>query len=128
MISSKERFLYILKIVILISILLWFLFGKNEAYISEYQYQIDALNTKIDSLHNINDDLTYKIDTLNTQISTLDNEINNQDNLIKKLKIKTNEKVRAVDNFNNDELYQFFAERYRQHFDSIEKTSSKISN
>ena len=128
MISSRERFLYILKIVILISIILWFLYGKNEPYISEYQNQINALNTKIDSLHNINDDLGSKIDTLNNQITSLDSEINNQDNLIKKLKVKTNEKVRAVDNFNNDELYQFFTERYRQHFDSIRKAGSQTSN
>jgi cell division protein FtsL len=128
MISSRERFIYILKIVILISIILWFLFGKNETYVSEYQNQINALNSKIDSLHSINDNLGSKIDTLNNQITSLDSEINNQDNLIKKLKIKTNEKVRAVDNFNDDELYQFFAERYRQHFDSIRKAGSEVSN
>ena len=111
--SSKERIFYILKIFILISIIIWFLFNSNDDYVDNYQSQINALNSKIDSLHSINDNLTYKIDTLNDQISSLDSEIDNQDNLIKNLRIKSNEKVRAVDNFNNDEIYQFFAERYR---------------
>tara|TARA_Y100000114_G_scaffold153685_1_gene174125 strand:+ start:210 stop:596 length:387 start_codon:yes stop_codon:yes gene_type:complete len=128
MISSKERFFYILKIVVLISILVWLLFVREEDYVDEYQFQIDALNTKIDSLHNINDDLVYKIDTLNNKILTLDNEITNADNLIKTLRIKTNEKVKAVDNFNDDELYQFFAERYFYAIDSIRKADSKTGN
>tara|TARA_Y100001973_G_scaffold102629_1_gene168090 strand:- start:453 stop:836 length:384 start_codon:yes stop_codon:yes gene_type:complete len=126
--SSKERIFYILKIFILISIIIWFLFNSNDDYVDNYQSQINALNSKIDSLHSINDNLTYKIDTLNDQISSLDSEIDNQDNLIKNLRIKSNEKVRAVDNFNNDELYQFFAERYRQHLDSIGKANSQTSN
>ena len=126
--SSKERIFYILKIFILISIIIWFLFGENEEYVSEYQNQINALNSKIDSLHNINDNLTYKIDTLNDQILSLDNELVNQDNLIKTLRIKSNEKVKAVDNFNDDELYQFFTERYFYAIDSIRKADSKTGN
>ena len=126
--SSRERIFYILKIFILIFIIIWFLFDKDELYVDRYQNQINALNSKIDSLHHINDDLTYKIDTLNDQISSLDSEINNQDNLIKNLRIKSNEKVRAVDNFNNDELYRFFSERYGQYLDSIRKADSKTSN
>ena len=125
----SERFINSAKVLVLLLIILWLLFRNNgEEYVLEYQAKIEALNSKIDSLHNINDDLTYKIDTLNTQILSLDKEINNQDNLIKNLRIKTNEKVRAVDNFNDDELYQFFTERYRQYLDSIGSTDSKASN
>ena len=125
----SEKFINSAKVLILLLIILWLLFrDKGEEYEAQYQAQIEALNSKIDSLHNINDDLTYKIDTLNTQILSLDKEINNQDNLIKNLRIKTNEKVRAVDNFNDDELYQFFTERYRHVIDSIRKTGSQTSN
>ena len=114
----SERFINSAKVLVLLLIILWLLFrDKGEEYEAQYQAQIEALNSKIDSLHNINDDLTYKIDTLNTQILSLDKEINNQDNLIKNLRIKTNEKVRAVDNFNDDEIYQFFTERYRHVID-----------
>ncbi len=125
----SERFINSAKVLVLLLIILWLLFrDKGEEYEAQYQAQIEALNSKIDSLHNINDDLTYKIDTLNTQILSLDKEINNQDNLIKNLRIKTNEKVRAVDNFNDDELYQFFTERYRHVIDSIRKTGGQTSN
>ena len=125
----SERFINSAKVLVLLLIILWLLFrDKGEEYEAQYQAQIEALNSKIDSLHNINDDLTYKIDTLNTQILSLDKEINNQDNLIKNLRIKTNEKVRDVDNFNDDELYQFFTERYRHVIDSIRKTGSQTSN
>ena len=125
----SERFINSAKVLVLLLIILWLLFrDKGEEYEAQYQAQIEALNSKIDSLHNINDDLTYKIDTLNTQILSLDKEINNQDNLIKNLRIKTNEKVRAVDNFNDDELYQFFTERDRHVIDSIRKTGSETGN
>ena len=125
----SERFINSAKVLVLLLIILWLLFrDKGEEYEAQYQAQIEALNSKIDSLHNINDDLTYKIDTLNTQILSLDKEINNQDNLIKNLRIKTNEKDRAVDNFNDDELYQFFTERYRHVIDSIRKTGGQTSN
>jgi len=125
----SERFINSAKVLVLLLIILWLLFRNDgEKYVQEYQAKIEALNSKIDSLHNINDDLTYKIDTLNTQILSLDKEINNQDKLIKNLRIKTNEKVRAVDNFNDDELYQFFTERYRHVIDSIRKTGSETGN
>tara|TARA_R100001244_G_scaffold102564_1_gene76421 strand:+ start:1376 stop:1759 length:384 start_codon:yes stop_codon:yes gene_type:complete len=126
--SSKERIFYILKILVLISIIIWFLFDKDEVYVDQYQNQINALNSKIDSLHTINDDLVYKIDTLNNQIITLDKEINKQDKQIFTLKKKTNEKVKRVDLFNDDELSKFFAERYRYYYDSAKKTDSTSSN
>ena len=126
--QSKERVIYILKILVLICILVWLLYTDEESYVKDYNAKIEALEAKVDSLHTINDDLSIKIDTLNTQILSLDKEIVNQDNLINNLRIKTNEKIKAVDNFNDDELYQFFTERYRQYLDSIGKTDSKISN
>ena len=126
--GSRERVIYILKILVLISIIIWFLFSNKKDYVDDYNNKIKALEAKVDSLHSINNNLTYKIDTLNVQINSLDKEIVNQDNLIKNLIIKTNEKVKAVDNFNDDELYQFFTERYRQYLDSIRKTDSKTSN
>tara|TARA_R100001126_G_scaffold76146_1_gene45139 strand:- start:49 stop:432 length:384 start_codon:yes stop_codon:yes gene_type:complete len=126
--GSRERVIYILKILVLISIIIWLLFSNKKDYVDDYNNKIKALEAKVDSLHSINNNLTYKIDTLNVQINSLDKEIVNQDNLIKNLRIKTNEKVKAVDNFNDDELYQFFTERYRQYLDSIRKTDSKTSN
>lgn len=126
--GSRERVIYILKILVLISIIIWFLFSNKKDYVDDYNNKIKALEAKVDSLHSINNNLTYKIDTLNVQINSLDKEIVNQDNLIKNLRIKTNEKVRAVDKFNDDELYQFFSERYRHIIDSIGKTGGETGN
>ena len=126
--GSKERVVYILKILVLICILAWLFYTDEENYVDSYNSKIEALEQKVDSLHSINDDLAYKIDTLNLQISSLDKEIINQDKLIKNLRIKTNEKVKAVDTFNNAELYKFFTERYRYYIDSLGGTNSKTSN
>ena len=126
--GSKERVIYILKIIVLICILSWLLFTDEEKYVNDYNAKIEALEQKVDSLHGINDELTFKIDTLNTQIKGLDKEISLKDNRINNLKYEISTKVDAVDDFNDDELERFFTERYRELLDSIAKTNSKISN
>jgi len=126
--SSKERFLYI-AIVFFGAYYLINMYSSNEdEYINEYNSKIEALESKINSLHNINEELTLEIDTLNGQITKLDQEISKQDSKIVTLKRQTNEKVNNVDSFGDDELEQFFAERYRQYFDSIKETNSSSSN
>jgi peptidoglycan hydrolase CwlO-like protein len=124
----NERFLYSLKIVILLVIIAWLLFSNEEDYTEDYNAKIVALEQKVDSLHYINDELTFKIDTLNNQVSKLDQQIDLKDNRIKNLKWKVNEKVNAVDSFDDNELERFFTERYGQYIDSIKKTNSKTSN
>ena len=124
----KERVIYILKIIVLISIIVWLLYSDRERYVEEYNAKIEALEQKVDSLHSINDELTFKIDTLNGQILSLDKEIYLKNNRINNLKYEISTKVDAVDNFNDDELERFFTERYRSVLDSIKKANSKISN
>tara|TARA_R110000764_G_C10791576_1_gene357656 strand:+ start:91 stop:417 length:327 start_codon:yes stop_codon:yes gene_type:complete len=106
----------------------WVLSPDEEKYVVDYSSKIEALEQKVDSLHHINDELIFKIDTLNTQILKLDQKIGLKDNKIRTLKWKVNEKVNAVDSFNDDELTRFFTERYGQYLDSIKKTNSKVSN
>ena len=126
--SFNERFLYI-AIVFFGAYYLINMYSSNEdEYINEYNSKIEALENKINSLHNINEELTLEIDTLNGQITKLDQEISKQDNKIVILKRQTNEKVNNVDSFGDDELERFFTERYRQYFDSIKKTNSQTSN
>jgi len=124
---SKERIIAYSIIVILSLTLIYFLFLGNEKYVEDYNLKIEALEAKVDSLHNINDGLEYKIDTLNQQIVTLDKEIDKQDKRIVTLKYKVNEKINSVDNFNDDELERFFTERYR-YVDSIKKANSSSGN
>lgn len=124
----KERFFYIVTIIILAFTIGWFIFGKNENYVDEYNAKIEALEAKVDSLHNINDELALNVDKLNVQITQLDQELFLKDNRIKNLKYEISAQVNAVDNFNDDELERFFTERYRQYLDSIAKTNSPSSN
>ena len=126
--ESKERVIYILKIIVLFCIIFWLLFSDEEEYVEDYNAKIIALEQKVDSLHHINDELTFKIDTLNGQITQLDQQINLKDNRINSLKYEISTKVDAVDNFNDDELEKFFTERYRQYFDTIKEANSETSN
>ena len=125
---NRERIICYSLIFVLLSALIYFVFIGDEEYVEDYNLKIEALEAKVDSLHNINDDLVFKIDTLNQEIVKLDKEIYNQDKRIVTLKVKVNEKVNSVDNFNDDELTRFFTERYGQYLDSIKKASSSSSN
>ena len=126
--SSIERFLYFALVFFGVYYLVSMYSPNDEEYITEYNNKIEVLNDKINSLHSINEDLTSEIDVLTTQITLLDQEISKQDNKIVILKKQTNEKVNNVDSYRDDELEQFFTERYRQYLDSITKTDSPSSN
>ena len=117
-----------LLVIIGACIIVFAFFNKKEDYVEEYNAKIEALEQKVDSLHNENDELTFKIDTLNVQIDKLDQELDLKDNRINNLRYEISTKVDAVDNFNDDELERFFTERYRQYLDSITKTRSTSSN
>tara|TARA_B100000780_G_scaffold277044_1_gene246886 strand:+ start:55 stop:438 length:384 start_codon:yes stop_codon:yes gene_type:complete len=125
---SRERFISYGLVLLLGSALIYFLLIEDEKYVEDFSIKISALESKVDSLHNINDNLIFKIDTLNQQIVKLDNEIDKQDKKIITLKYKVNEKVNSVDSFNDDELTKFFTERYRHNEDTIKKTDSSSSN
>jgi len=125
---SKERFITYGIILLLSSALIYFVLVGDEKYVVDYNTKIEKLESKVDSLHNINDNLVFKIDTLNQQVVKLDKEIYQQDKKIVTLKYKVNEKVNTVDSFNDDELTRFFTERYGQYLDSIKKANSSSSN
>ena len=126
--SSKERFLYFAIVFFGVYYLVNMYSSNEEEYVTEYNNKIEALNDKINSLHSVNENLTIEINTLTTQILVLDQEISKQDSKIVILKKQTNEKVNNVDSYRDDELEQFFTERYRQYLDSIKKTNSSSSN
>ena len=115
-------------VVIAVCIFILFFFNKKEDYVEEYNLKIEKLDEKVDSLQDVNDDLSLKIDTLNIQISKLDQELDLKDNSINTLRNEVNEKVSSVDSYNDDELKEFFTNRYRYYFDSLRKTNSSSSN
>ena len=91
--SSKERFLYLAIAFFGVYYLINMYSSNEESYVFEYNSKIEALESKIDSLHNINDGLEYKIDTLNQKIFKLDKAIYLQNNKIITLKKQTNKKT-----------------------------------
>ena len=123
---SRERFISYGLILLLGSALIYFVLIGDEEYVEDFSIKISALESKVDSLHSINDNLVFKIDTLNQQIVKLDNEIGKQDKKIVSLKYKVNEKVNSVDSFNDDELTKFFTERYRHNKDTIKKANKHL--
>ena len=124
-----ERFLYLAIVFFGVYYLVSMYSSNEEKYTTEYNDKIEALKSKMDSLHTINDILVYEIDSINQHIVKLDKEINLQDSKIITLKNQTNEKIISVDFFNNDELERFFAERYnRQYLDTIKNSNSKTRN
>ena len=128
MLSSKERNIVIIAALILVAWLVYIFSYKQPDYIDDHNNKIEVLDLKVDSLQKINEGLTLKINSLNNQINNLDRQIDLKDNRIKTLKKITNEKVSAVDSFNNDELERFFADRYRYYNDSLKKTDSSSRN
>ena len=128
MLSSRERNIVVIAGLILVVLLVYIFSYKQPDYIDDHNNKIEVLDLKVDSLSKVNGGLTLKIDSLNNQINNLDRQIGLKDNRIKTLKKVTNEKVSAVDSFNNDELERFFTDRYRHYSDSIKKTNSPSSN
>lgn len=128
MLSSRERNIVVIAGLILVALLVYIFSYKQPDYIDDHNNKIEVLDLKVDSLSQVNGELTLKIDSLNNQINNLDRQIGLKDNRIKTLKKVTNEKVSAVDSFNNDELERFFTDRYRHYSDSIKKTNSASSN
>ena len=115
-------------VVVGICIFALFFFNKKEDYVEEYNAKIEKLDEKVDSLQDVNDDLSLKIDTLNIQILELDQELDLKDNSINTLRNEVNEKVSSVDSYTDDELKEFFTNRYRFYFDSLRKANSSSSN
>jgi peptidoglycan hydrolase CwlO-like protein len=115
-------------VVIGVCIFILFFFSRKKDYVEEYNLKIEKLDEKVDSLQDVNDDLSLKIDTLNIQISELDQELDLKDNSINTLKNEVNKKVSSVDSYTDDELKEFFTNRYRFYFDSLRKANSPSSN
>jgi|TARA_R110001606_G_scaffold233984_1_gene381614 hypothetical protein len=87
--------------------------------ISKYEKQIITLEQKIDSLHSLNLNLKDSADSLTLRVSLYDEKIKNLNIKIYAIKKETQRQLNAVDNFGNDELEQFFSNRYGYDKDSI---------
>ena len=102
--------------------------NKPDVDISQYETQINLLQIQLNELQAVNDSLTTVEKQLEEKIASYDVAIKNLKGQINVIKRETKAKLDSVDRFGDDELELFFAERYRQLYDSIKQTNSKTSN
>ena len=97
----------------------WMIWGQPriDVDVESYELKIQMLEQRIDSINTQNIELKLAADSLNTKISEYDIKINKLNSRIYVIKKETEKKLDAVDNFGDDELERFFAERYRQYQD-----------
>ena len=97
------------------------LFGgtKINVDVEAYELEINLLQQKIDSIQIQNTELKLEADSLEGKIGEYDIRINKLNSRIYVIKKETQQKLDNVDLFGDDELEKFFANRYRQHQDSI---------
>ena len=110
---SKSNIFNIIAILVIFG-LLFFIFRGDEVDTSEYDSKIDALEKKVDSLHQKNTFLEKEADSLEFAIEQSDKKIKQLNTRIYVIKKETKQQLDAVDLFGDDELEQFFAKRYRQ--------------
>lgn len=93
----------------------WMIWGqpKIDVDVESYELKIQLLEQRIDSIQTQNTELKVEADSLNTRISEYDIKINQLNSRIYVIKKQTEQKLDAVDNFGDDELERFFAERYK---------------
>jgi chromosome segregation ATPase len=92
---------------------------KISVDIESYELKIQLLEQRIDSINTQNNALKLEADSLYLRITSYDQEIKKLNSRIYVIKKQTEQKINAVDSMFDDELQQFFANRYRQHKDSI---------
>tara|TARA_R100001463_G_scaffold2889_2_gene11941 strand:- start:5939 stop:6277 length:339 start_codon:yes stop_codon:yes gene_type:complete len=102
--------------------------NKPDVDISQYETQINLLQIQLNELQAVNDSLTTVEKQLEEKIASYDVAIKNLKGQINVIKRETKAKLDSVDRFGDDELELFFAERYRQLYDSIKQTNSETSN
>ena len=115
-----KQFIPYIIIIILVSVIYWvFITPSIKTDVGKYEDLIDQLEKKVDSLHTKNNFLIDEADSLQTRIEEYDQKIVKLNSRIYVIKKQTQKQLDAVDLFGDDELEQFFADRYRQYADSI---------
>ena len=119
-------------VIICITALVIFFILKQESIpdvdVTKYETEINLLQIQLNELQEVNDSLVVLEKELEEKISSYDIAIKNLKGQINVIKRETKAKLDSVDRFGDDELERFFAERYRQLYDSIKQTNSETGN
>ena len=92
---------------------------KIDVDVESYELKIQMLEQRIDSINVQNNELKLAADSLVVKIEQYDVEIKQLNSRIYVIKKQTQQRLDSVDSFGDDELEQFFANRYRHNKDSI---------
>lgn len=87
--------------------------------IEAYNTRINILQQRIDSIEQVNSALVIEADSLEGRLGDYDEKIKKLNSRIYVIQKETQAKLDSVDKFGDDELEQFFADRYRQYKDSV---------
>lgn len=112
-----KKFYLILKYVLICLITLivwnsWHTKNKYEEQVLEFESKIEELQIGIDSLNEANQILEVVADSLTNQIELTDLKIITLNTSLDELKLKKSEIPSIVDLIGDDELEQFFTDRY----------------
>ena len=87
---------------------------KPEIDIEKYETQINILQQQILLLENVNDSLQLESVELEKKVAAYDVMIDNFKDKINVIQKETEKKLDAIDFFGDDQLEQFFADRYKE--------------
>lgn len=101
---------------------------KPKLDIKKYEDQINALQSEINELEGVNDSLKLQSVELEKTIARYDVVIDNLKDEVNVIQREAQIKIDAVDNFGDDQLEGFFAERYLTKNNTANNTNSTTSN
>jgi len=103
-------------LIIVVALIGWNIFTTNsiKTDVKGYEKKIELLQTKIDSAKVVNKEIGNSVLNVKETVKTMTTEIHKIDKNITIVKNKTNEKVNNVDNIPDNELEQFFTNKYEQ--------------
>jgi hypothetical protein len=106
----------IILLIIIAGLVGWNIFTTNtiKTDVNGYEKKIESIQTKIDSAKVVNNEIGNNVSDVKENVKTITTEIHKIDKNITIVKNKTNEKVNNVNNIPDNELEQFFTNKYEQ--------------
>ena len=127
----KRQTVTTILLLIVITVLIYFLRGELKSSmvdVDKYENEIQRLQMQVDSLEYENSQLEGAEMTIWSEMTAYKQQTEELQQRIKGLKKRTNEILESIDNYTDDELVRFFADRYRHYEDSIRKADSPSGN
>lgn len=113
----KRKIIYYVVVFLLGALGMYFIMKKPiDVDLDPYLQRIEQAENTIDSLERINDSLKVEADSIYNIITLHDKEIKELTEELKDTKQKYEEALDNVQSYTNDELEQFFTNRYKRYY------------